>query len=85
MLLKLVHLDEKIVVAVVEIWLETLLAQCRLCPRKLLVLLVVVRGEREVVLAGVEDLVQRHRLPIAVRHRVVLGGRHVPQTTFLCN
>ena len=80
MILKLIHLYEEIMVVVVQIWIETLLAQCRLCPRQLLI---VVRGEGKVVFAGMEDVVQRHRSAIAIGHRVVLGGRHVLQALYL--
>ena len=68
-------------VAVVEVWVEHLLVDGGVGPRQLLV--VPVRGERQVVVARVEDVVQGHRLPVPIhRDPLVLGGHHVSQALF---
>lgn len=68
-------------VAVVEVWVEHLLVDSGVGPRQLLV--VPVRGERQVVVARVEDVVQGHRLPVPIhRDPLVLGGHHVSQALF---
>ena len=79
-LLKFVHLHKEVMVAVVEVWVEHLLVDGGVGPRQLLVL---VRGERQVVVARVEDVVQGHRLPAPIhRDPLVLGGHHVSQALF---
>ena len=67
-------------VAVVEVWVEHLLVDGGVGPRQLLV---PVQGERQVVVARVEDVVQGHRSPVPIhRDPLVLGGHHVSQALF---
>ena len=67
-------------VAVVEVWVEHLLVDGGVGPRQLLD---PVRGERQVVVARVEDVVQGHRSSVPIhRDPLVLGGHHVSQALF---